>query len=645
MARVAVDLALPHLDRPFDYLVTQEQSPLVRPGCRVRVRFAGQLVDGFVLERADASDHDGRLAYLDRVVSAEPVLAPEIAALARRVADRWAGTLSDVLRLAVPPRHRAVELAPVTTPVQTAVPAAPAAGALAAYRGGDALLMRLGAAETVRAVWPVLPGRGADDVARAVAASAVAGRGAVVVAPDARDTARLADAVQALVGAEHVTVLTADLGPAERYRRFLAVRRGQVRVVVGTRAAVWAPVADLGLLVVWDDGDDLLAEPRAPYCHARDVAILRAHRSGAALLLAGPSVSTEAAALVDSGWASLLEPTADARKRTLPAVRAAGGDAELERDPAARAARLPTLAWRAAKDALAAGLPVLVQVPRRGYQPVLSCDRCRSPARCPACTGPLARDCDDAAASCRWCGVAAAGWTCPGCGGDRLRALVVGERRTADELGRAFAGVPVRTSGGDRVLAQVPAGAAIVVATPGAEPWVPGGYGAALLLDGWALLARPDLRAGEEALRRWLVAASLVRPAADGGRLVVVAPGELRPVQALVRWQPAWLAERELAERRELHLPPVARVAALTGTPAAVAETVALADLPPVAELLGPVPMPARPGEPAQERLLVRVPRRDGGVLAERLRQAAAIRSARKAGEPVRVEVDPLLLG
>src|SRR5204862_7046495 len=100
-------------------------------------------------------------------------------------------------------------------------------------------------------------------------------------------------------------------------------------------------------------------------------------------------------------------------------------------------------------------------------------------------------------------------WHCATCGGVELRAQVVGARRTAEELGKAFPGVPVRTSGRDGVLAEVPAAPSVVVSTPGAEPVAVGGYGAALLLDGWALLSRPDLRAGEEALRRWLNAAAL----------------------------------------------------------------------------------------------------------------------------------------
>src|SRR6202012_1920847 len=95
----------------FDYLVPERLADQARPGVRVRVRFAGQLTDGFLIERAEASEHPGSLRYLDRVVSPERVLTPEIAGLARAVADRYAGTLADVLRLAVPQRHAATEAA------------------------------------------------------------------------------------------------------------------------------------------------------------------------------------------------------------------------------------------------------------------------------------------------------------------------------------------------------------------------------------------------------------------------------------------------------------------------------------------------------------------------------------------------------
>jgi primosomal protein N' (replication factor Y) len=245
---------------------------------------------------------------------------------------------------------------------------------------------------------------------------------------------------------------------------------------------------------------------------------------------------------------------------------------------------------------------------------------------------------------CRWCGALAADWTCARCGSGRLRALVIGAARTAEELGRAFPGVPVRTSGGQHVLATVPDEPALVIATPGAEPVARQGYAAALLLDGWALLGRPSLRAAEEALRRWLNAAALVRPA---GSVVVLAEAALPAVQALIRWDPVGFSERELAERAELGFPPAVRMAAVTGSSEAVAEFVAAADLPPQAEVLGPVPTADAVGagdDPAaagQERALIRIRRQDGLALARALHAAQATRSARKDGGAVRVQLDP----
>jgi primosomal protein N' (replication factor Y) len=643
VARVAVDISLAHLDRPFDYLVPAALADSAVPGVRVRVRFAGQLVDGYLLERAQTSEHQGRLARLERVISPEPVLTPEIFNLARAVADRYAGTLADVLRLAIPPRHATAERETPAAGGGKHLGPRPAAGPWVRYSAGEAFLAGLADGRPVRAAWSALPGpRWPAEIAIAAGTTAAAGRGVVIVVPDARDL-ELLDA--ALAGVSHVC-LSADLGPAERYRRWLAARRGLVPVVAGTRAAMFAPVADLGLVVLWDDGDDLHAEPRAPYPNAREVLALRAHQAGAAALIGGFARTAELTQLVAAGWARPLTGRPEALRQVAPLVRAAPDEAELARDAAAMTARLPSMALRAARGALAGG-PVLVQVPRRGYLAAIACDRCRAQARCGTCGGPLevagAREIPD----CRWCGAMATDWTCARCGSGRVRALVTGAARTAEELGRAFPGVPVRTSGGPHVLAAVTAEPALVIATPGAEPVAPEGYAGALLLDGWALLGRPSLRAAEEALRRWMNAAALVRPA---GPVVVLAEASLPAVQALIRWDPVTFSERELAERTELGFPPAVRMASVTGAPAAVADFVGSAGLPGQAEVLGPVPadtFPARPQRPAadppepQERALIRISRGEGLALARALHAAQATRSARKDGAAVRVQLDP----
>ncbi len=717
VARVAVDISLAHLDRPFDYLVPASMDQSAVPGCRVRVRFAGQLVDGYLLDRAQTSEHQGKLAWLERVISPEPVLTPETFTLARAVADRYAGTLADVLRLAIPPRHATAEreapprpAGPAGAPPDPAgappdpagappdpagappdpagappdpagappdpIASRPEPGSWIRYPAGEAFLAALAEGRPVRAAWSALPGpQWPTEIATAAATTAAADRGAVIVVPDARDLARVDAALTAVnQGSERHVCLTADLGPAERYRRWLAVLRGTVRVVAGTRAAMFAPVCRLGLVVLWDDGDDLHAEPRAPYPNAREVLALRAHRSGAAALIGGFARTTELTQLVAAGWAKPLTGRPEVLRQVAPRVRAAPDEAELARDAAAMTARLPSLALRTARtaltgdartnsartanartgdarvvqhnDALPPG-PVLVQVPRRGYLAAIACARCRAQARCAVCGGPLHVGGSHEVPGCRWCGALAADWACPRCGSDRLRALITGAARTAEELGRAFPEVPVRTSGGAHVLAEVPAEPVLVIATPGAEPVAAGGYAAALLLDGWALLGRPSLRATEETLRRWLNAAALVRPA---GSVVVLADASLPAVQALVRWDPVGFAERELAERTELGFPPAVRMAAVTGPSTAVAEFVGSAALPDRAEILGPVPVeipgPAGPNgaepdpEPA-ERALIRIPRTDGLALARALHAAQAARSARKDGAAVRVQLDP----
>jgi primosomal protein N' (replication factor Y) len=660
IARVLPMLSVPHLDREFDYLVSPEQSDDAQPGVRVRVRFHGRLVDAFVLERRNDTDHAGKLGFLERVVSAEPVLTPEIRRLVDAVAAHYAGTRPDVLRLAVPARHARVEREPAPT-LALPVPPVPApvdpAGWELYGRGGQ-FLTALAESRAARAVWQALPGeQWADRFAEAAAQTIRTGHAVLAIVPDQRDLDALWRAAMSRIDESSVVALSAGLGPAARYRRWLAALRGRARLVMGTRSAVFAPVGDLGLVMVWADADDSLAEPRAPYPHAREVAMLRAHQARCAALIGGYARTAEAHALVRSGWAHDIVATRPVVRARTPRVVALddSGYAD-ERDPAARTARIPSIALRAARSALEAGAPVLVQVPRRGYVPSLACGRCRTIARCRHCTGPLSLREGGPGAICRWCGRAEPTLRCARCGSDAVRAVVVGARRTAEELGRAFAGTPVITSAGEVIVAEVAARPALVVATPGAEPVAAGGYGAALLLDTWALLGRQDLRAAEDALWRWMSAAALVRARGDGGVVTVVAESSIPTVQSLIRWDPVGHADAELTARAEVGLPPSVHMAAIDGTAGAVTALLGEARLPDhagfQADLLGPVDLPAgvrRPaGSPAGEpvtRMLVRVPREQGLALAASLRRGVAMLSARQTSEPARVQIDSLHIG
>ncbi|MFF5449330.1 primosomal protein N' [Streptomyces sp. NPDC012888] len=655
VARVLVNKGVLHLDRPWDYAVPEELAEAAQPGVRVRVRFGagtnrvhggrregGGLIDGFIVERRADTDYNGPLAALAQVVSPEVVLSPRMLALAKAVADRYAGSLADVLQLALPPRNARAESRPSPAPLPP--PPAPDPGGWSRYAAGPGFLRALADGSSPRAVWTALPGPGwAGELARAMAAALASGRGALAVLPDGRTAARVDAELTALLGEGRHALLTAESGPEKRYAQWLAVHRGSVRAVIGTRAAMFAPVRDLGLVAVWDDGDSSHSDDHAPFPHVREVLELRSVSEGCGFLAGGTSCTVEAAQLVESGWARPLAADRETVRAVAPRIRTVG-DELLARDEAARAARLPSLAWETVREGLGTG-PVLVQVPRRGYVPRLACERCRTPARCRHCAGPLQAP-GERDLACAWCGRAESSWHCEECGSFRLRASVVGARRTAEELGRAFPAVPVRTSGRDHVLDLVPDRPALVVSTPGAEPVAAGdGYAAALLLDGWAMLGRPDLRAGEDALRRWIGAASLVR--SDGTVVVVAEPTE-RPVQALVRWDPVGHALRELAERAQLGFPPVSRMASVAGRAEALESFLAAAGLPPDAEVLGPVPLPGRRGEPSPgERALIRVPPGSGAALAAALKTAQAARLARgvPAADAVRVRIDPLDIG
>ncbi|MBC3992736.1 primosomal protein N' [Streptomyces sp. AC563] len=676
VARVLVDKGPVHLDKLWDYAVPAELDAAAQPGVRVRVRFGagtgqvrggrregGGLLDGYILDRVAESDYQGPLAAIAQVLSPELALRPELLTVCRMVADRYAGSLADVLQLAVPQRHARVEAQPSPAPLPP--PAPPEPGSWARYPHGPSFLRALARGDAPRAVWTALPGPDWPmELARAMAATLAAGRGALAVLPDGRSAARVDAALSELLGPGQHVLLTADSGPEERYRRWLAINRGALRAVVGTRAAMFAPVHRLGLVAIWEDGDSNHSERHAPQPHAREVLLLRSAHERTAFLLGSVSRTVEAAQLVETRWALPLAAEREVARGVAPLIRTVG-DEQLGRDAGARAARLPSLAWQTAREGLRHG-PVLVQVPRWGYVPRLACASCRTPARCGRCQGPVQAPAAGAALCCGWCGTEVPDWHCAECGGRRTRAQVVGAQRTAEELGRAFPEVPVLASGRDHIRESVPDRPALVVATPGAEPLAPGpGYAAALLLDGWALLSRPDLRASEEALRRWLTAAALVRGQDVGGVVTIVAEPTLRPVQALVRWDPAGHAARELGERAELGFPPVSRMAAVSGPPAAVAGLLRLVELPDTAEVLGPVPAadprpgPARaagaepsaprlgaPEEPGGwERALIRVRPGQGAALASALKAAQAQRLTRKQGDPVWVRVDPPDIG
>ncbi|HIW90602.1 MAG TPA: primosomal protein N' [Candidatus Corynebacterium avicola] len=680
---------MPHLDRLFDYAVPEKWDAEAQPGVKVRVRFAGRLVDALLVERRRTTDHVGDLSPLNRVISPVQIVPPHLWELVNRLANRYAGTRSDVIRAIIPSRHATAEKSGlfgggaswedlygslVARDDLVAAPREAAAEGWAAYRHADSFLAAVLAArpgKPARASWLWTPGEDwAARLAELAATVAWDGGGVLLVAPDQRDVDRITTALRQFLSAAQITELTSQVGPAARYRRHLAVLEGQGRVVVGTRSAASAPVQNLRLAVLVGDGEDALVDPRAPYLHARDVLRMRSELEECALLVGGAHRSAEIQQWVEQGFTPTLRPDPEVLRERMPWIHALDDIHDAHQNYS----RMPSAGYKAIRRVLDAGHPVLIQVPRRGYAPSVACASCRTPARCRRCNGPLeiprsgsgqpddARD--PAAASaphCRWCGAMEGNFTCTSCGGHALRMTVIGQERTAEELGRAFPGVGVTVSGGGQVKDVIADKPRLVVATPGAEPAVEDGlYGAAVLMDSWLSLGRADLRATEQTLRQWMEASCLVAARENGGEVVLVAPTSEPTAQQLIRWDPEGAAANELATRVEARFPPAVTLIAADGTPSSLDQLQEAWTIPaPVVddggvEVLGPVELPAGVRRPAglgdteaelARRLIIRAPTGHQEEVGASLRAALSLRATRRQSDPLRVVVDPVRVG
>ena len=636
IARVLVDVDLPHMDRPLDYVIPDKLVDEAEVGRSVRVRFSGSRVDGWIIERTFREVLD-ETARIESIVSSVPVLTPALYEAARRIATRFLATTSQVLSLAIPPRHARGEKTAVEahTSAWPSTEAPTVSEGWAAYSAGEALLHRLAVGESPRAVVTALRPHLRACLSDAVAATVSSGRSVIIVTATGEDAARYARALEEDLGVP-VALTGGDVSPEERYCIHAAATLGRLPIVVGTRSAAWVPCAQLGLIIICDDGDDRLRERRFPRCDVLDVAVQRCAVEDAGLLVASFARSVKAQALVRSRWAVSLDPAPGALRDATPRVHLHGAT-EAEREGASGHMRIPQAALRMIRQGLREG-PVLIQVAASGYWPTVVCRRCGERARCRHCSGPLAVG-SGGEATCSWCARTSQSWRCPHCSGTELRAARVGSTRTAEEIARNLPDASVlESSAAHRISRQLPSRPTVVVATPGAEPDVDGGYAAAIILDAHALAGRAELWAPEEAARRWLNALSLVRPG-HPGLVVGTIPDALG--QTLVRWAPTDYADRLLDEREALGFFPATTMVALDGPAAQVRQVAEQVIREGGAELVGTVVRPAtREGEENEVRTLVRTPLAGAASMLAVLTDIRRSRSARKV-PLVKMSVNP----
>lgn len=573
-------------------------------GTIVRISLHGRRVRGWVVATDVVPVAGVALRPLAKVTGYGP--AEDVIDLARWARWRWAGRSVHFLRTASP--LTAVAGLPPSIPGtskpqdrSTAQDGGGGRGQAPEATAGEpevaAVLARDGLARH-RAVLRVPP---AADVLPAIRLAAQRGPTLVVAAS------------QAAAG-EVATHLRREGVDVALVARGWAHAAAGARVVVGARAAAWAPVVDLAAVVVLDEHDESHQSESSPTWSAREVAAERARRAGAACLWISPCPSLEALA-----WAPVLVPSRAEERRHWPVVDVVDRRQEEPLRAGLYSPRLVQRLRRAAADhERGGGARAVCVLNRKGRSALLACAGCAELARCERCQAAVGAG-EGASVVCRHCAVTRPS-LCLACGSSRLKLLRPGVRRVREELER-LVGVPVAEVSADAAaaaLSDVP----ILVGTEAVlhlsiRPDV------VAFLDLDAELLAPRYRAAEQALALVARAARLLGGRAGGGRLVLQTrlPGH-EVVQAALHADPGRVAVAEGKRRRALAFPPTTAVALVSGPPAP--EYVAGLGERTDVEVLGP----------ADGRWLVRAP--DHRTLCDAL---AAV--PRPPGR-LRIAVDPL---
>jgi primosomal protein N' (replication factor Y) len=513
VARVWVDSGVFHLDQHFDYLVPDNLSPLVNTGIRIQVPFHGREVEALVIARIAQSDSPV-LKSISKVISPHSVATSESLSLIEAVAHRWAAHPYDILRSAIPPRVASVDKE--------------------SFSVSDSHIS-VGKVKRTYIQIPPVANR-FDFITTLVRNSSIKGSTLIVV-PDSRS----AHYLHLLV--KDSLLLDSTLERSERYRNFLQIRNGRDLIIIGTRSAIFAPIADLSSIMVIDEGSENHYEPRTPGWNVRDVAILRSMQANLSLSFVGYSPSSEAARLIETKWMDY-----SAVKSRINVAAFAQTHGEL----------LPSRLMSEIRKAMKVG-PILFLSPRKGYSQAITCSKCRNVALC-ACGGKLTQKSNHSAVQCVICAQSVAEWKCTWCQGTTPFLLGRGSERFAYEIGAAFAGTTIVQSSAENMIESFEEKNGFVIATPGATPLAVNGYAMVIILEGERFFTQSDIRAHERSREIFFSTAAM---ASEKGSVALVMSSDHPIIGAIASWKPSLISQRELRERLEVHLPPFTRAITL----------------------------------------------------------------------------------
>ncbi len=527
IAHVWVDNSVYHLNDTYEYFIPASLSHDVQVGMRVVVPFGHAHCEGLVVARTALPEGNQELKYIEKILSLYPVATEETIALFRQVSERWVGTPWDVIRAAIPPRMARVEKEELFVGINSA------SSSTTENISNDFL------ADSARLFW-ALP---ADPDPFAQLAKIILARSdknqVLVILSDVNELEGIASKIDALKGGGQYSRIDSGNDRSARYREYLEFITGKKSIALGLRGAIFTPLLNGSTIIISHESSPHLYEPRSPRWNARDVALLRATNPETSVILTGFSPSLEVARLIDLGW---LKSVQSHSQNVVVASEPKSGEL------------IPSKGFSVIRSALQQG-PVLFLVPSKGYGNAILCSRCRNVALC-ECGARLLRKSSQAQPECSLCKLVIPNWHCTDCGSADIYLASRGIDRFAEEIGRSFPNYPIINSSGDHIIREIERKSQLVLTTPGAEPKVPGGYAAVVLLESNRFFGHASLRGDERAREQFFAAASLATP----GATIYIATTPGHPiVPALTRWNAAGIVARELQQRSELGLPPYRR--------------------------------------------------------------------------------------
>ena len=439
VARIAVSAAPYHIDKPYDYLIATSMRELAVPGMRVLVPFGtgNKKVEGIILSTQDASAH-AKLKSIVAVLDDEPVFSEENLRLALWMSDRFFCTVYDALRVMLP--------AKIDFKRKTKSKEFKTIDAVNMELSGEQsevfkeISVLLGSDKPEAALLYGVTGSGKTLVYIKLIQSVLShGKTAIVLVPEIALTPQSVRIFRSHFS-DTVAVLHSALGAGERYNEWQRIRDGKVRVVVGTRSAVFAPLKNIGLIVIDEEQEHTYKSESSPRYHAREIAKYRVTRASALLLLASATPSIESMYAAREGKYKLYHLKKRYNKRDLPSIIIVDMKKELK---AGNGGSISSVLREELDKNLHAGEQSILFINRRGSNPLVACGECGYTYKCKHCSVSMTCHISTNRLLCHYCGYAIpTPPSCPECGG-RLNFIGIGTQKVEIELLELFPGIGI----------------------------------------------------------------------------------------------------------------------------------------------------------------------------------------------------------